>query len=142
VTNSQNRSRLDIAIAWEIDAVELFLKETPGFFERRVEEAGGREQQWMTAEGRLSLPWLFDRAKSLSLECVIYQLNRLVDGTLLALCNRLEDRSAEELLGMQNLPRAALVETLEKSYRVRLRFSIRRSSPESVRTPVCMRVLR
>src|SRR5438445_7352850 len=102
--NSQSRSRLDIAISWEIDAIELFLKEAPGFFERRVEEAGGREQQWMTAEGRLTLPWLFDRAKVLSLEGVIYQLNNLVDGILLALCNRLEERSTEELLGLQNLP--------------------------------------
>lgn len=122
MTNSQTRSRFDIAISWEIDAIELFLKEVPTFLERRVEEAGGRGQQWLTAEGRLTLPWLFDRAKSLSLEGVIDQLNNLVDGALLALCNRLEERSAEELLSMQSLPRATLVETLEKSYRVGLRF--------------------
>jgi hypothetical protein len=122
LTNSQRRSRFDIAISWEIDAIELFLKEAPAFFERRVEEAGGREQQWMTVDGRLTLPWLFDQAKSLSLEGVIYQLNNLVVATLLALCNRLEERSPEELLSLRSRSRAALVETLEKSYRVRLRF--------------------
>ncbi len=112
--------RFDIWVRWELDTIRQFMKVLLPYIENLAKDAATESNTGLHSDGSLSKHEIFLGTRRIVLNAVLYELNSLIEYSLLALVSRTLSPTKRFTSGAMGEFRSVLVNAVEREYGIQL----------------------